>query len=55
MLRQHQAYNTKEYWGEVSRFAELLKEWARSPNVPQIEAPVQESAEKLGIIVPFQT
>ena len=45
--------DTPEYWAEITRLADLLKWWADTQSAAAKSA-VQESMEKLGLVVPVE-
>ena len=44
--------DSKEYWEEVSRLAELLKRWDQDRNSQEIQRQVLAAMQNLGLIVP---
>lgn len=44
--------NTREWWAEINRLADLLKQWDADRENQALGKQVQESMERLGFVVP---
>lgn len=47
--------NTQEWWAEENRLADILRQWHLDRENRDLATQVQESMERLGLIVPSET
>lgn len=45
---------SKEWWEELLRLSELLKQWSTDRNNQELQKQVRDSMEKLGFIIPIE-